>query len=336
MSRVAVPVVVLAGFLGAGKTTVLNHLLRNRAGVRVGVLVNDFGAINVDAMSVAAQVDSTVTLGNGCICCVADTDDVEDMLARFTDPKPLVDVIVVEASGLAEPPAVARLVLGSAADHVEYGGLVEVVDAAEFDDTRARHPMLDRHLGFADLVILNKQDRVPAEQLDRVRTHIAELAPGAPVLATSHGRIDPTVLFDGAAPRRGPVQLSFDEIDTGHDQHLHAGYRTVEFVSADAVRPARFLKFLTAYSTAVYRAKGFVDFGIPGFDEKFALHTVGRHVRFHRQRWEPGEERLTQLVFIGEDLDTELLVKRMGECTWDAHSPPADDEIYSVLRFTVS
>ena len=123
-----IPVIVVAGFLGAGKTTLLNHLLRARHGRRVGVVVNDFGSVGIDAMTVAAQVDAMVSLGNGCLCCAVDTASFDEMLGRLAAPRHRLDAVVVEASGLAEPRELVRQVLSTSAPGVTYGGLVLVVD----------------------------------------------------------------------------------------------------------------------------------------------------------------------------------------------------------------
>ena len=93
-----IPVVVVAGFLGAGKTTLLNGLLRHDNGVRIGVVVNDFGSINIDSMLVAGQVDTTISLGNGCLCCAVDASELDAMLGPVGAAGPPVDVIVVEAA----------------------------------------------------------------------------------------------------------------------------------------------------------------------------------------------------------------------------------------------
>ena len=83
-----IPIIVLAGFLGSGKTTVLNHLLRNSLDVRIGVVVNDFGAINIDAMLIAGQTDSMITTSGGCLCCVSDGGEIAGMLERLATPRP--------------------------------------------------------------------------------------------------------------------------------------------------------------------------------------------------------------------------------------------------------
>ena len=303
----AVPVVVLAGFLGAGKTTLLNHLLRTSSGTRIGVVVNDFGAVNIDAMAVAGQVDSMVSLSNGCVCCVTDEGGLDDVLGQLTGA---VDVIVVEASGIAEPQAVAQQVLGSADPSVEYGGLVEVVDAVEFAATRARHPELDKHLGVADLVVLNKVDRVDAAELAEVFAVVTELAEGSAIVSTEHGRLDPGLLFD-RRERPRPAQLSFDDLED-HSHHVHALYQSISFESDEPMHPERLVAFLDGRPEGVFRIKGFVHFGQP---ERYELQVVGGFLRFRRARWGKAEPRRTSLVLIGVDMSglEEQLVGCVGE-----------------------
>ncbi|MFH8684330.1 CobW family GTP-binding protein [Streptomyces lydicus] len=215
MALQQIPVVVLAGFLGSGKTTLLNHLLGAGDGTRIGAVVNDFGSIEIDAMTVAGQVDSMVSLGNGCLCCAVDTSELDTYLERLARPAARIDVIVIEASGLAEPQELIRMILASDNDRIVYGGLIEVVDAAEFDATRARHPELDRHVGIADIVVLNKADRIDGAALQTLRDTLAELAPGRPVICTAYGRVDPELFFDrGAGEDRDAAvrQLSFEDL----------------------------------------------------------------------------------------------------------------------------
>ncbi|MEV6161803.1 GTP-binding protein [Streptomyces sp. NPDC052052] len=326
-----IPVVVLAGFLGSGKTTLLNHLLRNRAGNRIGVIVNDFGAIEIDAMTVSGQVGSTVSLGNGCLCCAVDGSELDTFLDTLTRPAARLDVIVIEASGLAEPQELVRMLLASDNPHIMYGGLVEVVDAAEFDATRRRHPEIDRHLAVADLVVLNKTDRVGDEERTRIRdVVVAAGIPGgsAPaVVSTSYGRIDPELLFDPALRPDGEEkarQLTFEDLllaeraeeeaHAGDDHHLHAAYESVSFVSDIPMDPRRLMDFLDSRPQGLYRIKGFVDFGRGDHGNKYLLHAVGRFLRFTPQPWTREEPRLTQVVLIGSGTDPARLRKELAGC----------------------
>ncbi|MFD8729604.1 CobW family GTP-binding protein [Streptomyces sp. NPDC059611] len=350
-----IPVVVLAGFLGSGKTTLLNHLLRNRAGTRIGVIVNDFGAIEIDAMTVAGQVGSTVSLGNGCLCCAVDASELDTFLETLTRPSAGLDLIVIEASGLAEPQELVRMLLASENPHILYGGLVEVVDAAEFDGTRERHPEIDRHLAVADLVVLNKTDRVGEAEQERLRATVAELSGPAAVISAVHGRIDPELLFDPALRPDGEEkarQLTFEDLlreegDGDHGDHLHAAYESADFTSDVPMDPRRFIAFLDSRPEGLYRIKGFADFGAGDRDNKYALHAVGRFLRFVPQPWARGEQRLTQLVMIGAGIDTEALRAGLTGCRAEPvenpepartsadglDTPDAERAMWGVLRY---
>ncbi|WP_147129122.1 CobW family GTP-binding protein [Nocardia ninae] len=337
-----IPVVIVAGFLGSGKTTLLNHLLRNSRGTRIGVVVNDFGAINIDSMLVAGQVDAMVSLGNGCVCCAVDVGELDDLFTRLAQPRAKIDVIVVEASGLAEPRNLIRMVVGSENPRIRYGGLVEVVDAEQFPESSARHPELTTHLRLADLVMVNKADRVPAAQVNTLRQDIAELIGQVPVYATTHGRIEPGLLFDEPMRETARVaeQLSFDELLDDHDHdhiehhHLHDDYVTVSFTSERPLDPRGLIGFLEDPPPGLFRAKGFVAFPIADERRKFVFHLVGRHLVFEPENWARGESRTTQLVLIGAGLDIDLALKRLQDAVYLDDDPLDPQTLLGVWRYT--
>lgn len=346
-----IPVVVLAGFLGSGKTTLLNHLLHRSGGSRIGAIVNDFGSIEIDAMAVAGALgDSTVSLGNGCLCCAVDASELDGYLERLARPEAGIDVIVIEASGLAEPQELVRMVLASEHPGIVYGGLVEVVDAAEFDDTRAKHPEIDRHLALADLVVVNKLDR--AADGERVLDLVHGLTDRAAVVPATYGRIDPEFLFDCRPSEERVGQLSFDDLhdhaddhtgdgndsgkgndtDRDHHGHLHTAYDSVSFVSEVPLDPRRLMAFLDSRPEGLYRIKGYVDFGPHDTANRYAVHAVGRFLRFYPERWNAADARLTQLVLIGSGIDASALGKELEACESDA--PHADEHgMWGVLRY---
>ncbi|WP_033308335.1 GTP-binding protein [Streptomyces iakyrus] len=332
-----IPVVVLAGFLGSGKTTLLNHLLHRSGGSRIGAIVNDFGAIEIDAMAVAGALgDSTVSLGNGCLCCAVDASELDQYLERLAEPSLGIDVIVIEASGLAEPQELVRMLLASEHPGVVYGGLVEVVDAVEFHDTRARHPEIDRHLALADLVVVNKLDR--AADGERVLGLVRSLVDRAAVVPATYGRIDPEFLFDCRPGEERIGQLSFDDLhehggdEDGHAGHLHAAYDSLSFVSREPFDPRRLMTFLDSRPEGLYRIKGYIDFGPHDVRNRYAVHAVGRFLRFYPEPWPGGGERLTQLVLIGSGIDAPALGKELEACRSEA--PHADEHgMWGVLRY---
>ncbi|OWA12295.1 cobalamin biosynthesis protein CobW [Streptomyces sp. CS113] len=358
-----IPVVVLAGFLGSGKTTLLNHLLHRSGGSRIGAVVNDFGSIEIDAMAVAGALgDSTVSLGNGCLCCAVDASELDGYLERLARPEAGIDVIVIEASGLAEPQELVRMLLASEQPRVVYGGLVEVVDAAEFDDTRAKHPEIDRHLALADLVVVNKTDR--ARDAERVLALVHTLADGAAVVPATYGRIDPEFLYDCRPSEERVGQLSFDDLHDhaergegaeggAHAGHPHAAYDTLSFDSGLPLDPRRLMRFLDSRPEGLYRIKGYVDFGPYDTLNRYAVHAVGRFLRFYPEPWTSADEtashetadhdtadhetagtRRTQLVLIGTGIDTAALGAELDACRRDTDAPPADEHgMWGVLRY---
>ncbi|MGW1712987.1 CobW family GTP-binding protein [Streptomyces sp. NPDC002156] len=340
-----IPVIVLAGFLGSGKTTLLNHLLHRSGGSRIGALVNDFGAIEIDAMAVAGALgDSTVSLGNGCLCCAVDASELDVYLDRLAQPSTRIDVIVIEASGLAEPQELVRMVLASENPRVVYGGLVEVVDAVEFDDTRARHPEIDRHLALADLVVVNKVGQV-ADGGERVLRTVRGLVDRAAVVPADYGRVDPEFLFDCRPTEERIGQLSFDDLhdhgedgedgedeEQGHSGHLHAAYDSLSFSSSAPLDPRRLMEFLDSRPAGLYRIKGYVDFGPHDPRNRYAVHAVGPFLRFYPEPWADGEDRLSRLVLIGSGIGLPALGKELEACMDDA--PHADEHsMWGVLRY---
>jgi G3E family GTPase len=304
---VSVPVLALAGFLGAGKTTLLNHLLRNSRGVRIGALVNDFGAVNIDAMFVAGQVDAMASLSNGCICCATDASEAAEMLGRLAAVRPALDLIIVEASGIAEPPVLARTIATAGDDRFHYAGLVLVVDAAQPAD-------LGHGLRVADLVVLNKAADGDA---DAVAARVRAENPQVPLVYTDFARVDPALLIDPPVRRRQrPAQLSLDELLLeDHHHHAHPEYQSVGFSTDAPVNPRRFLAFLQDRPVGLYRAKGFVDFGSGG---RYCVQLVGSSLRFEKRG---AAGRGTTLVLIGTDIDESAALTALQDCT----SEPADE-----------
>ncbi len=228
------------------------------------------------------------------------------------------------------------MVLASGHPGIVYGGLVEVVDAAEFDGTRSRHPEIDRHLALADLVVVNKLDRAPDP--DRVLGLVRSLTDRAAVVPATYGRIDPEFLFDCRPSQERIGQLSFEDLhehgDDDHDHagHLHTGYDSLSFAADLPMEPRRLMQFLDSRPDGLYRIKGYVDFGPHDTVNRYAVHAVGPFLRFYPEPWPPADARLTQLVLIGSGIDAGALGKELEACKNDA--PHADEHgMWGVLRY---
>jgi G3E family GTPase len=249
----AIPLTVIGGFLGAGKTTLVNHLLAT-ATRRWGVLVNDFGAINVDAALIAAQDGATIALTNGCVCCALG-EDLGEGLERLARRDPPPEHVIVEASGVSDPWRIAQLALVEPGFTLE--PLVVMADAAALLDQLADRWVGDtvaRQLAFAELVVLNKAD--VAADLAPARAEIARRRPEARVIVAEHGRIDADLLRFDPPARPRPSRLVADA-------PLHP-FRHVTWLPPGPLDRDRLRAALSALPRAVLRLKGFCQLAPEG------------------------------------------------------------------------
>jgi G3E family GTPase len=279
----AIPVIALTGYLGAGKTSLLNHVLR-APGARIGVVINDFGDINVDAALVTGQVDEPVSIAGGCVCCLDDENGLDEALEKLTDPRLALDAIVVEASGLADPVAVARLIRFSGVERVRPGGVVDVIDAATHFDVVDRGGVPLARYGAASLIVVNKLDQIPegcrAAELARIDARIRERNPQAHVVGAIGARIDPALLYDVSDSDDGTGQLSIREllIDAHADHHDHVHAASVTATSDGCVDPGVLLDLLEEPPAGVYRLKGTVAVRSRERIRRYVVNVVGSSV----------------------------------------------------------
>ncbi|MBE7418664.1 MAG: GTP-binding protein [Ideonella sp.] len=241
------PLAVIGGFLGAGKTTLLNRWLRDAGGRRMAVLVNDFGAINIDAELIAASSGDAIALTNGCVCCSIG-DDLTAALIRVLETTPAFDAVVIEASGVSDPWRIAQV--GLADPGLELDGVVVLLDADAALE-QARDPLLadslQRQLRAADLVVVNKIDLVDAAERGRVRDWVASIAATAAVFETTQAAL-PLPLLSGAALLRPEGRRDLEAsgcAHAGHDSGAHGAHDHGEQFDTWSCRPVGVLPAAT-------------------------------------------------------------------------------------------
>jgi len=326
-----VPVIALTGYLGAGKTTVLNRLLRT-PGARLGVVVNDFGAINVDASLVSGQIDQPASIAGGCLCCLPDTEGLDQALEKLSHPRLRLDAVIVEASGVADPPALARLIRFSGVERVRAGGLIDVVDAASYFDTVDRGGLPPARFASASLVLINKTDRVAAADragtLERIADRIRASNPRVHLVDTTHGRIDPQLVFDAATPY-DPVDelplaaLARDDHDHEHDQHgPHPRVDVVTVPSTGPVDPGLLADLIENPPANVYRLKGALTVNTGRGLRGHVVNIVGNQVHVATRSM---TDAAGGLVAIGMHLDEPTVRGRLETALRPCvDRPPAD------------
>lgn len=314
--REPVPVTLLTGFLGAGKTTLLNRILNGQHGLRIGVLVNDFGAINIDAELVDGVEENTISLTNGCVCCEIRDDlvsSLEELLVR-TDS---IDYVILEASGVADPEGIVMTFLDQRYEKLlRLDSITCIIDAEAIfsdGDNEAMNLLKLRQIGFADLVVLNKVDLVSPQHtevirewvdhhINRIRIIEAQRCDVPLEILLSVGRFDPSHTFNNAEHQHGHGSTA-ELFDTW-------SYQSVEPFSIEALREM----VRRELPASVYRCKGIV-FTAESPEKRYALQAVGRRVEIMElDDW--GERTpQNQIIAIGSSLDADWLTNKFGACS---------------------
>ncbi|MBM3537330.1 MAG: cobalamin biosynthesis protein CobW [Alphaproteobacteria bacterium] len=336
-----IPATVITGFLGAGKTSLLRHLIAKANGRRIALVINEFGELGIDRELLlgcgveGCEDEDVIELANGCICCTVADDflpTIEALLAR--DPAP--DHIVIETSGLALPkPLVKAFAWPEVRSRVTVDGVIAVIDAAAVaagrfaDDLEAlarqkeADPTLDHdnpleevfedQLQCADLIVLNKTDLVAGETLDSLSREIGgRVRPGAKLVPAQFGVLDPRALLGIGAAAEDDLASRKSHADL-EGEHDHEDFESF-VVPLGAVSDTDALATRIASAVArhdILRVKGFLD--VPGKPMRLAVQGVGPRLdRYFDRPWREGERRSALVVIGRKGLDRVSIAKEIA------------------------
>ncbi len=336
------PVTVVTGFLGAGKTTLVRNLLQNNQGRRIAVIVNEFGEVGIDGEllrdcqvcdeedddSVASNApnNNILELANGCLCCTVQEEFLPTMQALI-ERRDEIDCVVIETSGLALPkPLVQAFRWPEIRTSATVDGVVTVVDCEalakgelvgdldaleaqrqadeELDHETPIEELFEDQLGCADMVLLTKADRVTANELDKVKKWLAhELADGVKVVPCQNGELSPDVLLGFSAAVE-------DDLDNRHSHHDHEeehehddDITSIPLTLEKEFEPDALVKQLTALVSEQEIYRIKGFVAVPGKSMRLVLNGVGKRFDYFYDRpWRSGEPRQTKLVVIGHEL----------------------------------
>lgn len=288
------PVLLIAGYLGAGKTTLLNHLLANPGGRRIAAVVNDFGAINVDAALLGAVSDEVISLTNGCICCSLQGDLLRTLANVLKRPAPP-DAIVIETSGVSDPAEIIRALMDPVIFRVApLETVMTLVDARRLSDepALARDSLWRSQLRAADFVLLTKTDLIDGDERGRIDDIIARDKPKAVIFEIAHGVVAPELLFGrgvsetrSVAPARPSASVPF---------------ASVIWSSKAPLSLVRFQQVIGAVATRTLRVKGIMVFTEhPG--QPMLFQCVGTRATMAPAPLAPPDGLTAQLVLIGRE-----------------------------------
>ena len=293
-----VPFTVIGGFLGAGKTSLLNHLLAQASGIRCAVLVNDFGDLNIDESLISSHDGQTISLANGCVCCSISNDfnqTVINLVKRIEE----FDQVVVEASGVSEPDRImdiARL-----DPELSPGGIVVLVDAAEVQNRstdRYINNIVLKQLQTAELLIVNKTDLVSREKLAELEAWLEDVSPNAVRLNTSGGVVPVQMIFGEKIKSNGFSDKADGETnrteDSNYPHHNHQ-FKSLALNSSKQLNRKTFELWCEALPPSVIRGKGILYFGdVPG--NSWVWQKVGKQSSIKKLL---GNNSNSELVLIG-------------------------------------
>jgi len=250
---VPVPILLVTGFLGAGKTTVVNHLLAHAEGRRIAAVVNDFGAINIDAELIAGASDGVVSLANGCICCSLEGDLLRTLAALLRrEPRP--EFIVIETSGVADPADIVRNLMDPVIwQEAPLETVLCVLDATLPATKLNEDALLRSQLRAADVVALSKLDLADAANRAQLRDAVRMLRPAAVVVEALHGEVPPALLFP-VDPDRVPASREVAPRRPTADR-----FETLSWISERPVSLPRLQQAIGRLAPKIARAKGLFE-----------------------------------------------------------------------------
>ncbi|MGI9408523.1 MAG: CobW family GTP-binding protein [Hyphomicrobiaceae bacterium] len=244
------PVTVIGGYLGAGKTTLVNHLLRNADGLRIAVLVNEFGTLPIDADLIEAQDENVIAIAGGCVCCSYGNDLIMAMI-ELAEMEPRPERVLLEASGVALPGAIAASV--GLLQHYRLDGVIVMADAETvcgLADDIYMGDTITRQLQDADLIVVNKVDLISESRRSQIDVWFQERFPDAKQVAAERAFLPLEIVFDSIAPKQPRPH---------HHSSNHGDlFETMTFGVTDPVNPHRLAEELVADDLGIIRAKGFV------------------------------------------------------------------------------
>jgi G3E family GTPase len=335
------PVTIITGFLGSGKTTLLNHILSDRQGLKIAVLVNEFGDINIDSQLLVSMDEGMLELSNGCICCTINEDLVEAVY-KILEREDRVDYMVIETTGVADPLPIILTFLGTELrDMTRLDSIVTMVDSETFTPEHFDSEAALKQITYADVTILNKTDLASASQINEVESYIKSVKEGARILHGEYGKIPLNLILD--VEYNNPtnyaelVKEEIEQIDRQHHAHSHHehdahphkhehhhehhhhhsshldndGFVSIAFEGDRPFDIKKFEAFLQVnLPLEVFRAKGILWFA--NSSDRHIFQLSGARFNLSGEPWKSAPKN--QLVFIGRNLDADNLRQHLTDC----------------------
>ncbi|MGV0023450.1 CobW family GTP-binding protein [Phormidesmis priestleyi] len=315
------PVTIITGFLGSGKTTLLNQILKNKQDLKVAVLVNEFGDINIDSQMLVSIDQDMMELSNGCICCTIN-DGLIDAVYRVLERDEPVDYLVIETTGVADPLPIILTFLGTELrDLTRVDSIITVVDSEAFTPNHFDSEAALNQIAYADITLLNKTDLVSQAKLDELETYLRTVKASTRSIHSRYSEVPLPLILDvnltKAEEYDRPTLPKHDhehyhEHEHHHSDHLaNDGFVSISFESDRPFDVKKFETFLVEQLPQnIFRAKGILWF--KGSPNRHVFQLSGPRYDINADQWRTPPKN--QLVFIGRDLDALQIQQQLTNC----------------------
>jgi G3E family GTPase len=329
------PVTIIIGFLGSGKTTLLNQILKNRQDLKVAVLVNEFGDIDIDSQLLVSIDEDMVQLSNGCICCTIN-ENLVDAVYKVLEREEPIDYLVIETTGIADPLPIMLTFLGTELrDLTRLDSVLTLVDVETFTPEHFDSDAALNQIIYGDILLLNKTDLVPVEQVDKLEQYIDSVKQGARVIRCQRGEVPLPLILDVGYNDPEHYADLLNQSETKHTHHHHDahhhehhdgehhehhhhhskhlendGFVSVSFVSDRPFSLTKFQNFLDHLPADVFRGKGILWFQESQMKHIFQLS--GKRCSLEVESWATPPSN--QIVLIGRNLNPEQLRQELEQC----------------------
>ena len=320
------PVTILTGFLGAGKTTYLNHLLNSKPNTRFAIIENEYGEKSIDSELIIRAEEDIVELNNGCLCCTLNSN-LYDILNTLFDRRAEYDEIIIEATGVADPRGLAEpfIIHNSIKKQFPLTGVICLVDAELVEDQLQETEEAIHQITFSDVLLVNKTDLVNEPYLGDLSQRLRQLNPLAkivfgnqdafPVIETIERDAELDAIFDQSkhsSDNNFPVQKPHHH---HHHEHTKVVSHTIVFDQPfdEQKLRHRLMVYLAFQSKGLYRMKGLI--WMNESEDQYLLQSVGKQLNITEKRpWQPTEKRQSMIVFIGKAIQRKGLEKMLRQC----------------------